>query len=239
MHNIVFLQPKRSLILKAATSLQFYWRETCSSPAHLRLKDKLHSNVWNFPHSSFVSAKEIPPFFFLNLCILQYKITAKNPVVLFLYSLEERSFVSLQSQHNVVNLLFMVQVFSVQQFPSNHGRAASASVAGRANAEALGAYWQATFQLAHPSLRLGAGTRHQTGAPGCTLEGMGTRQWRWRSPGRGEGSKQRSRVQYGCSSSDLCLNWWNADLLKHRHYWESHLLVLYWSYLYWIMLRFL
>lgn len=31
----------------------------------------------------------------------------------------------------------MVQVFSVQQFPSNHGRAASASVAGRANAEAL------------------------------------------------------------------------------------------------------
>lgn len=145
-------------------------------------------------------------------------------------------------QHNVVNLLFMVQVFSVQQFPCNHGCAASTSVAGRANAEALGAHWQATFQLARPSLRLGAGARHQPEAPGCTLEGMGTRQWRWRSPSENDDALVKEKAPgrgAACNIGALVLTCAKTDLLKQRHYLQSHLLLVYWPYLHWIMLRFL
>lgn len=117
----------------------------------------------------------------------------------------------------------------------------AAGKAWRANAEALSASWQVTLQPGHPSPRHGVGTSHQLGAPGCALEGMDTRRWRWRSPEEHDALGEETALRGGARRNMGALVLTCALLAKTqtcKYYLQSHLLV-YWPNLYWIRLRFL
>lgn len=112
---------------------------------------------------------------------LSYSVKLPQNIVLFcfFFPLEiRRPF--LWVQHDVTYYFCEPWAFSVQQFPFNHGCAASsgpaaAGKAWRADTEVLGASCSATLQPALPSPGHREGTSHQFRALGCTLEGMGTR----------------------------------------------------------------